>query len=244
PRPEQVESARAAAAERMGGGGGGGSPAASGSGSSSEDDGDAAWKAAIDSIAAVGFGVPSSNGVAKAASGGSGEADRDAELEQPQAPKLKLYQIKVRNMLDDMLEKNLEMVKAPCTNLTDPTETEGGIKLFKKAPPGIKMDSMDKLHVQLERPKIVPGEEVDEKSKKFRHMLRSVVVDGSDILVSAKKASQRSLARLEAREVAAKAKAKREEERVQELKKIRGEKWLPSIARQMKEEKAWEQRRQ
>ncbi|PUZ42327.1 hypothetical protein GQ55_9G574400 [Panicum hallii var. hallii] len=223
----------------MGGGGGG---------SSSEDDGDAAWKAAIDSIAAVGFGVPSSNGVAKAASGSSGEADRDAELEQPhegnpQAPKLKLYQIKVRNMLDDMLEKNIEIVKAPCLNLTNPKEIEGGIKLFKKAPPGIKMDSMDKLHVQLKRPRIVPGEEVDEKSKKFRHMLRSVVVDGSDILVSAKKASQRSLARLEAREVAAKAKAKREEERVQELKKVRGEKWLPSIARQMKEEKAWEQRR-
>ena len=85
--------------QRMGGGGGG-SPAASGSGSSSEDDGDAAWKAAIDSIASVGFGVPSSNGVAKAASGGSGEADTDAELEQPhegkpQAPRLKLYQIKV-----------------------------------------------------------------------------------------------------------------------------------------------------
>ena len=65
-------------------------------------------------------------------------------------------------------------------------------------------------------------------------MLRSVAVDGSDILVSAKKASQRSLARLEAREAAAKAKAKREEERVQELKKVRGEKWFPSIARQMK----------
>ncbi|KAG2554011.1 uncharacterized protein LOC120646962 [Panicum virgatum] len=231
-----------------GGGGGGGSPAASGGGSSSEDDGDAAWKAAIESIASVGFGVPSSNGVAKAASDGSGEADNDAELKQPheekpQAPRLKLYQIKMRNMLDDMLEKNIEIVKAPCLNVTDPTETEGGIKLFKKAPPGIKMDSMDKLHVQLKRPRIVPGEEVDEKSKKFRHMLRSVAVDGSDILVSAKKASQRSLARLEAREAAAKAKAKREEERVQEFKKVRGEKWLPSIARQMKEEKAWEQRR-
>ncbi|KAF8673659.1 hypothetical protein HU200_048405 [Digitaria exilis] len=232
----------------MGGGGDGGrSPAASGSGSSSEDDGDAAWKAAIDSVASVRFGVPSSNGVAKAASGGSGEANNDVEhpLEgKPHAPGLKLYQIKVRNMLDDMLEKNLEIVKAPCLNLIDPTETEGGIKLFKKAPPGIKMDSMDKLHVQLKRPKIVPGEEVDEKSKKFRHMLRSVVVDGGDILVSSKKASERSLARLEAREAAAKEKAKREEERVQELKKVRGEKWLPSIARQMKEEKAWEQRRQ
>ena len=36
--------------------------------------------------------------------------------------------LQVRNMLDDMLEKNLEIVK--------------GIKLFKKAPPGISMDSM------------------------------------------------------------------------------------------------------
>lgn len=65
-------------------------------------------------------------------------------------------------------------------------------------------------------------------------MLQSVVVDGDDVLVSAKEASQISLAKLEARETAAKAKAKREEERVKELKKVRGEKWLPSIARQMK----------
>jgi hypothetical protein len=65
-------------------------------------------------------------------------------------------------------------------------------------------------------------------------MLRSVVVDGNGILVSSKKASERSLAKLEAREAAAKAKTKREEERVQELKKVRGEKWLPSIARQIK----------
>lgn len=84
----------------MGGGGGGGSPAASGGGSSSEDDGDAAWKAAIDSIASVGFSVPSSNGVAKAASGGSGEVNNGVELEEPhegkpQGPGLKLYQIKV-----------------------------------------------------------------------------------------------------------------------------------------------------
>ncbi|KAL6867315.1 hypothetical protein ACP4OV_015339 [Aristida adscensionis] len=228
----------------MGGGGGGGG---GGGSSSSEDDGDAAWKAAIESVAAVGFGLPLSNCEAKAASGG-GEANGGVEVEQPQegkpqAPGLKLYQVKMRNMLHDMLEKNLEIVTAPCENLTDPMETEGGIKLFKKAPPGIKMDSMDKLHVQLKRPRILPGKVVDEKSKKFRHMVQSVVVDGNDILVSAKKASQRSLTRLEAREAAAKAAAKREEERVQELKKVRGEKWLPSIARQMKEEKLWEQRK-
>uniref|UniRef100_A0A0D9Z3I1 Uncharacterized protein n=2 Tax=Oryza TaxID=4527 RepID=A0A0D9Z3I1_9ORYZ len=234
------------------GGGGGGRPTASGasssSSSSSDDDGDAAWKAAIESIAAVGFGLPLSNGAAKATSGGGGEASHGVEQQPPQegkaqAPGLKLYQIKVRNMLDNMLEKNLEIVKTTCSNLADPMETDGGIKLFKKAPPGIRMDAMDKYHVQLKRPRILPGTDIDEKSKKFRHMLKSVAVDGNDILVSAKKSSERSLARLEAREAAAKAAAKREEERVRELKKTRGEKWLPSIARQMKEEKAWEQRK-
>ena len=81
-----------------GGGGGGGSPTASSS--SSEDDGDATWKAAIESVAVGGFGYPSSNGMAKAASGGGG-GEANNGLEQPsqeekaQAPGLKLYQIKV-----------------------------------------------------------------------------------------------------------------------------------------------------
>uniref|UniRef100_A0ACD5X131 Uncharacterized protein n=1 Tax=Avena sativa TaxID=4498 RepID=A0ACD5X131_AVESA len=226
------------------GGGGGGSPTAS---SSSDDDGDATWKAAIESVAVGGFGYPSSNGATKAASGG-GSGEDSHGLEQPpqeekaQAPGLKLYQIKVRNMLDDMLEKNLEIVRNPCSNLGDPVETGGGIKLFKKAPPGIRMDTVDKYHVQLKRPRILPRPEIDEKSKKFRHILQSVVVDGNEVLISAKEASEISLAKMEARETAAKAKAKREEERVTELKKVRGEKWLPSIARQMKKEKGWEQR--
>ncbi|XP_024313238.1 uncharacterized protein LOC100836308 [Brachypodium distachyon] len=146
-------------------------------------------------------------------------------------------------MLDDVLEKNLEIVRTPCLNLADPMEIDGVIKLFKKAPPGIRIEDIDKYHVQLKRPRILPWSEIDEKSKKFRHMLQSVVVDGDDVLVSAKEASQISLAKLEARETAAKAKAKREEERVKELKKVRGEKWLPSIARQMKKEKALEQRK-
>ncbi|KAJ0692424.1 hypothetical protein HanPI659440_Chr15g0585791 [Helianthus annuus] len=68
----------------------------------------------------------------------------------------------------------------------------------------------------------------------FRRQLKSVVVDGDDIICSAKKAREKFLAKLEARDAAAKAKAKREEERVAELKRIRGERWLPAIARQMR----------
>lgn len=67
----------------------------------------------------------------------------------------------------------------------------------------------------------------------FKRQLQAVVVDGVDILAAARDANQKSLARLEAKDAAAKAKAKREEERVAELKRVRGERWLPSIAREM-----------
>lgn len=54
-----------------------------------------------------------------------------------------------------------------------------------------------------------------------------------DIVAAARDAYQKSVARLEAKDAAAKAAAKREEERVAEMKRIRGERWLPSIAREM-----------
>lgn len=53
-------------------------------------------------------------------------------------------------------------------------------------------------------------------------------------MATARDACQKALARLEAKDAAAKAAAKREEERVAELKRIRGERWLPSIAREMR----------
>jgi len=67
----------------------------------------------------------------------------------------------------------------------------------------------------------------------FRHQLQSVAVDGANIMAAARDACQRSLDRFEAKDAAAKAKAKIDEGRVAELKKMRGEKWLPSIAREM-----------
>lgn len=63
--------------------------------------------------------------------------------------------------------------------------------------------------------------------------MQSVVVEGMDILASAKDACQKSRIKWETKEAAAREAAKREEERVAQLKKIRGEEWLPSIAREM-----------
>lgn len=58
-------------------------------------------------------------------------------------------------------------------------------------------------------------------------------MNGIDILAAANESCKKSLARREAKDAAAKAKAKREEERVENLKKIRGERWLPSMAKEM-----------
>ncbi|XP_010938972.1 uncharacterized protein [Elaeis guineensis] len=206
--------------------------------SSGEEDGDAEWKAAIDSVAAVNLGTSTSNRPAtpQSVAGGSTAPDdpRDEQLKKPQTPGLKLYQIKAQKLLDDLLEKSLEMVTNPIPMSNDnPQSNGGGIQLFRKAPPGIILDPIDPHPQPRKRPKILPGKEVDEKSKKFRRQLQSVIVDGNNIMAAAREACQRSLARFEAKEAAAKAAAKKEEERVLELKKVRGEKWLPSIAREM-----------
>ncbi|KAI3824155.1 hypothetical protein L1987_05604 [Smallanthus sonchifolius] len=204
------------------------------SSSSGEEDGDAEWRAAINSVASTTSSNRSTvaNGTTTTTtSAGSPHRENKAD-----AKTIKLYQIKAQKLLDDILEKSIQVVRQ------EPTEAAenhsiidgGGVRLFRDAPLGILFDRVDELQGPLKRPRIVPNVEVDEKSRKFRRQLKSVVVEGDDIICSAKEAGERSLAKLEARDAAAKAKAKREEERVAELKKIRGERWLPAIARQMR----------
>ncbi|PIA44170.1 hypothetical protein AQUCO_01700053v1 [Aquilegia coerulea] len=210
----------------------------SSSSSSGEEDGDADWKAAIDSVA-NGFSINSSysskpNGVSSTRNKEEGEEDGENNY-KPQP--LKLYQIKAQKLLEDLVEKNMVIVNDPIPSFdNEPTPTEGGIRLFRRAPLGIT-DPIDEVQQPRKRPKILPGEVVNEKSKKFRRQLQTVVVDGVDVMAAARHASQKSLARFEAKDAAAKAAAKREEERVTALKKIRGEKWLPSIAKEMKRRK-------
>ncbi|XP_021273976.1 uncharacterized protein LOC110409070 isoform X1 [Herrania umbratica] len=233
-------------------------PTSSGSGSSSgEEDGDAEWKAAIQSIAAattatftpIGFNTSFSNSSttttttkAKTTRNNSvsrptpdtldDDADDGEKKQQPQ--KLKHFQIKAQKLLDEMLEKSLVIVK-DANNVPDDdsVENEGGVRLFKNSALGIVFDCGDDIQRPTKRPKILPGTGIDENSKEFRRQLRSIAVDGKDILAAARQSSQKSLASLEAKYAAAKEKAKREEERVAELKRIRGERWLPSVAREM-----------
>ncbi|GMP27735.1 hypothetical protein CsSME_00003593 [Camellia sinensis var. sinensis] len=98
----------------------------------------------------------------------------------------------------------------------------------------VSLLASSELQRPTKKPRILPGRKIDENSKTFKSQLQSVAVDGTDIIAAARDAYQKSLAKLEAKDAAAKAAAKREEERVAQLKKIRGERWLPSIAREMR----------
>ncbi|KAL6013063.1 hypothetical protein ACLOJK_003553 [Asimina triloba] len=176
------------------------------SSSSGEEDGDAEWRAAIDSVASD-FNLPAPTSTANGSI--QKQADDSQRHEKSDSRAFKLYQTKAQKLLEDMLEKNLAMVRDPTPALDrSPENSEGGVRLFRGAPRGIIFDP-------------------------FKRRLESVAVDGISIMAAAKEACQRSLARFEAKDAAAKAVAKREEERVTELKWLRGEKWLPSIAREM-----------
>ncbi|PRQ48199.1 hypothetical protein RchiOBHm_Chr2g0108001 [Rosa chinensis] len=191
------------------------------SSSSSEEDGDAAWKAAISSAAA---------GASSYINGLSSKPNQLPPQDSNHTKLPKHYQIKAQKLLDDIIGKSLEIVHNSIPEPDVTNEEEVGIRLFKNAPPGIVFDHVDEQPSR-RRPRILPGKEVNEKSKKFKQQIQSVAVDGNEIVSEARDRCQRALSRLEAKEAAAKEAAKREEERVAQLKKIRGERWLPSIAR-------------
>ncbi|KAK9949146.1 hypothetical protein M0R45_004684 [Rubus argutus] len=194
------------------------------SSSSREEDGDAAWKAAISSAAA---------GASSYINGLSAKQDGAEDSKQSKTQQLpKHYQVKAQKLLDDIIGKSLEMVSTPMDVPDDEAvvnEEEGVIRLFKNAPPGIVFDHVDEQPLR-KRPRILPGNEINENLKR---KIQSVAVDGNDIVSKARDQCQRALSRLEAKDAAAKEAAKKEEERVAQLKKVRGERWLPSLAREM-----------
>ncbi|KAK7386364.1 hypothetical protein VNO78_26551 [Psophocarpus tetragonolobus] len=192
--------------------------------SSGEEDGDAAWRAAIHSIAQS----------STFASSTSKHSHPNHYNHKPKSEQLKHYQLKAEKLLNEILENTIEIVRIPVPVVhEDPKINECGIRLFKHAQPGIVFDHVDEPQPPRKRPRILPGRDIDEKSKKFRKRIQSVAVNGMDIIAAAKDEYKKSLARLEAKEAAAKAKARREEERVENLKKNRGERWLPSMAKEM-----------
>ncbi|ERN02767.1 uncharacterized protein LOC18430887 [Amborella trichopoda] len=207
--------------------------------SSDEEDGDAEWRAGIESVA-NGFNPISANYSRNPPKSSDKllpefSLDEENKRDTGKSPGLKLYQVKAQNLLHDFLDKNLVMVRDPIPPRegNNVANEEDGVRLFSRAPCGITFETVDATPVKRKRPRILPTESINEKSKKFVRKLRSVVVDGEDIIAAAEVAHQRSLDRFVEREAATKAATKREEERVAALKSLRGERWLPSLAKEM-----------
>ncbi|KAK1363724.1 hypothetical protein POM88_039285 [Heracleum sosnowskyi] len=205
-----------------------------GDSSSGEEDGDAEWKAAIASVTGANNGLTNStstNGDVSTTKRSSSTSNHNKDI--------KRYQLKAQELLDNILGKSIEIVSDPIHDAdNDSTIDGGGVRLFKNAPVGIVFDHSNEPQGPRRRPRIIPGKELDEKSKKFKHRVESVTVDGMNILTAAQDACQKSLAKMEARDAARKAAVKKEEERVAQLKKIRGERWLPAIAKTMPKPRA------
>ncbi|WCJ31415.1 hypothetical protein M5689_012912 [Euphorbia peplus] len=195
-------------------------------GGSSSDEDDAHFKAKIDSIASTTtFGTKVLGSVSDTPS-----SNRDVD-DQTQKPKH--CQLKAQMLLDNILKKTVKIVSKPIPEPNNHLGDEGGVRLFKNSPAGIAFDYRDKIEGPKKRPRLLPRYDIDEKSKKFRRKIKAIAVNGVDIIADAREAGKKTRARLEIKEEARKAKAKAEEERIAELKRIRGERWLPAIAKEM-----------
>ncbi|KAJ4900272.1 Uncharacterized protein Rs2_14223 [Raphanus sativus] len=200
--------------------------------SSSEEEDDPKWKAAINSIVTTTAYAASATKAAAAAAATQQHEDGEFRLKPK---KLTHAQIKVKKLLNEMVENTLDFVKDPTLTLVpqddEEPENDCGVRLFKRCSTGIVFDHVDELQGPKKKPNLHPSRGLEASSKEFKKRIESIAVDGSDVLSAAVESAKKASARLEAKEAAAKAKAKKEEERVAELKKVRGEKWLPSVAR-------------
>ncbi|XP_065874410.1 uncharacterized protein [Euphorbia lathyris] len=195
---------------------------------SSSDEEDANWKAKIESIASTTtFGSKVVGSISHSTS------NRYAEEQNQNSQKPKHYQLKAQKLLDNMLKKTIKIVSKPIHEPNNHPVDEGGVRLFKNSPARIIFDHRDEIQGPKKRPRLVPGYSTDENSKKFRRKVKAIAVNGVDIIAGAREASQKALTRLENKEAAVKAKDKKEEERIAELKRKRGERWLPCIAKEM-----------
>ncbi|CAM6042576.1 unnamed protein product [Sphagnum compactum] len=220
--------------------------------SSSSDDGEDEGHAsrlasvAIDSAAVVlnaSSSAPSlRNGRGKLSSGQLVKAENESK----ETSGLKLYQIRLQDLLYKHLDKTVgetfaaqpllatEQTIECHENGLDEVEKDVDIRLFSRAPPGIVIKRPGTNSASLVKPNLKRGYSIDdEDSDEHLVRLQAAAIDGETIRAEAKHAMAKALATSQvSAEVAEKA-AKREEERVAALKRERGEEWLPAIAAQL-----------
>lgn len=174
------------------------------------------------------------------ARGSDGEEDKD------QSSGLKLYQTRLQDLLYKHLDKTFgderRSIPLPLRDeIVDESARTGGIRLFRRAPPGIVVPIRDeKIHGPGIKPQLRPSLTLEEDSDEHLVRLQATVVDGETVAHQAEQLRKRALASAKSAQTKADLARKKEDERVAELKRQRGEEWLPSVAVQIAKEIAEE----
>ncbi|CAM6087420.1 unnamed protein product [Calypogeia fissa] len=231
---------------------------ASGSSSSSEEDEEhnaALRSVAIDSDAVLQFAMPSvqtsgrksraSKFSSKRSAKSHDEDDYDDDDDGDDGTGgLKLYQTRVQDLLQKHLDKVFEesVVEVPVESENaaksgnhvaeeDDETYDEEIRLFRSAPLGVSLKRSRPEHSQVGRlpPRYDSSDEESAHEKESRFQVAAI--ESSSIISEAEKAQKKALARFLAAEEASRRSEKAEAERVGQLRRERGEEWLPSIAK-------------
>lgn len=181
--------------------------------SSSDEDGDENWRAAVNSVAVDSTAI-FRNGSNQNGTGYSKLQDIEGGKDG-KSSNLKSCQARAQDLLHRYLDKTLTIIASPessshvCNSTIDDHEDE--IRLFRRAPRGITVKPVETLErlIPRKKPRIPPRKEINEKSTEFRSQIRSVAVDGAIIIEKAEKERARALVRLQEKEAAAQAAAKK-----------------------------------
>ncbi|KAG0605483.1 hypothetical protein M758_9G063100 [Ceratodon purpureus] len=233
------------------------------SSSDSEDDEiDASKLAALRSVAIDSSAViqnasaPVASRRKSANSGKSGNGSADVhgsdDDEGKDSSGLKLYQTRLQDLLYKHLDKTFGATAggpsvAPAKNqhslnkddVVDGGQQTGGIRLFRRAPPGIiEQPREERILGPGTKPQLRPSLTLDEDSEEHIVRLQAAVVDNETVSEQAKRLREKVLASAKSSQAKVELARKNEEERVAKLKRERGEEWLPSVAFQLAKETA------
>lgn len=210
---------------------------------------------AIDSDAVIQFAMPSVQGSGRKSRLKRFSGKRSAEALEDEGHDhddadgdgsggLKLYQTRVQDLLqkhlDKVFEENLEDTAVGSTKSGDrcaEDETyDDEIRLYGDAPLGVSLKrSRSSKHVQV---RLLPPryDSSDDDSAERESRFQAAAVEGSAVISHAEEAQTKAFVRFLEAEGAYRRTDEEEAQRVGQLRRERGEEWLPSVAKEMMNE--------
>ncbi|KAH7300044.1 hypothetical protein KP509_24G042200 [Ceratopteris richardii] len=147
---------------------------------------------------------------------------------------VKFYQMRAHDILHEYVDKTYEIVPAVKGGRDEAFETEEniGFHLFKYAPSGLTEKTCQQGASVSARKRFL-GNDIEESSEMFKSQVMASAVDGEAVKLAAEKSKAKAFALWMLHQAEEKESKEKEKHRVALLKSQRGEKWLPSVIRDM-----------